>query len=269
MLRVLATHYTSALSELRRLLMDLGLVPGEEGDGWAVLDAHSGRVRLRTAERGSARDGATVFGVEVRDAAEFARRTADDGGRAALEETPAGARVRITGPDGFEFLAEPTEHAGRYVDADPDLTVRLEWVTRDADGAAATLAAIGGRPRGTAADEATGAREFTAKNGGVLAAVPADADTPRSGGLTFEYAGNPGELSARLALAGWNAVGRTREGHMASRYVPDAPGGAGDASATAPAGGDVAGVVRLSIAVPDGSEVTILMTGRHTMAAMR
>lgn len=192
MLRVLATHYTSALSELRRLLMDLGLVPGEEGDGWAVLDAHSGRVRLRTAERGSARDGATVFGVEVRDAAEFARRTADDGGRAALEETPAGARVRITGPDGFEFLAEPTEHAGRYVDADPDLTVRLEWVTRDADGAAATLAAIGGRPRGTAADEATGTRQFTAKNGGVLAAVPADADTPRSGGLTFEYAGNPG-----------------------------------------------------------------------------
>lgn len=264
MLRVLPTRFTSALPELRRLLLDLGLVPAEEGQGWAVLDSRSGRVRLRTVERGSARDGTVVFGVEIRDPAEFARRTAHDGGSAALEETPAGARVLITGPDGFAFHAEPTEHAGQYVDADPDLAVRLEWHTPDPDGAAATLAAIGARPRSEAIG-AEGSREFTAKNGGVLAAVPS---AGTSSELAFEYAGPLEELEARLALAGWH-VDRHGPSDRGSRRDAGSAPEAGAQRTANEAPGRAAGVVRVTVAVPDGSDVTIIMTGGHTTAAMR
>lgn len=247
MLRVLATRYTSALPELRRLLLDLGLVPGEEGEGWAVLDSHSGRVRLRSAERGSPQDGATVFGVEVRDPQEFARRTADDGGRAALEDSAGGPRVRITGPDGFAFTAEPTSHAGRPVDADPDMTVRLEWNTPDLDGTAATLAAIGARPRPEPLLGPDLAREFTAKNGGVLAAIRAAAVS--AGGLVLEYSGRRSELMPRLALAGWAAEEVNAE---------EAEGGSRPG-----------GVVRVQIPTPDGRDVTILAAGPAGGAEMR
>jgi hypothetical protein len=247
MLRVLATRYTSALPELRRLLLDLGLVPGEEGEGWALLDSHSGRVRLRSAERGSPQDGATVFGVEVRDPREFARRTVDDGGRAALEESPGGPRVRIAGPDGFGFTAEPTSHTGRPVDADPDMTVRLEWHTPDLDGAAAALAAIGARPRTEPLLAPGRAREFTAKNGGVLAAVRADAVS--GGGLVLEYSGRHSELMPRLALAGWGAEEVAAE---------EAEGGSRPG-----------GVVRLRVPTPDGCDVTILAAGPAGGAEMR
>lgn len=247
MLRVLATRYTSALPELRRLLLDLGLVPGEEGEGWAVLDSHSGRVRLRSAERGSPQDGATVFGVEVRDPQEFARRTADDGGRAALEDSAGGPRVRITGPDGFAFTAEPTSHAGRPVDADPDMTVRLEWNTPDLDGTAATLAAIGARPRPEPLLGPDLAREFTAKNGGVIAAIRAAAVS--AGGLVLEYSGRRSELMPRLALAGWAAEEVNAE---------EAEGGSRPG-----------GVVRVQIPTPDGRDVTILAAGPAGGAEMR
>lgn len=260
MLRVLPTRFTSALPELRRLLLDLGLVPAEEGQGWAVLDSRSGRVRLRTAERGSERDGTVVFGVEIRNPAEFARRTADDGGSAALVESPAGARVLVTGQDGFSFYAEPTGHTGQYVDADPDLAVRLEWRTPDPGGAAATLAAIGARRRAdTLGPE--GSREFTAKNGGVLAAVPAPT---ASAALAFEYAGPLGELEARLALAGWTVE------HDGADHGRADHGGAGDAvreAAEAPGRAD--GVVRVTVPLPDGSDVTVLVSKGHAPASMR
>lgn len=268
MLRVLPTRYTSALPDLRRLLLDLGLVPAEEGEGWAVLDSRSGRVRLRSAEKGSSRDGTTVFGVEIRDPAEFARRTAHDGGLAALEDTPAGARVRITGPDGFEFLAEPTAHSGQYTDADPDLTVRLEWHTPDLEGAAATLAAIGARPRSPGGLEPSDAREFTAKNGGVLAAVRADT---ASANLAFEYAGPAKELQPRLALAGWRMdpeTGRTRDAESAPRSVPETEEGRGEQEASL-SPGRAGGVVRVTVPLPDGSTVTILTTGGPERAPMR
>lgn len=268
MLRVLPTRYTSALPDLRRLLLDLGLVPAEEGEGWAVLDSRSGRVRLRSAEKGSARDGTTVFGVEIRDPAEFARRTAQDGGQAALEETPAGARVRITGPDGFEFLAEPTAHAGRYTDADPDLTVRLEWHTPDLERAAAALAAIGGRPRPQGLLGPRESREFTAKNGGVLAAVR---DAATSVSLAFEYAGPAKELQPRLALAGWRMdteAERTRDAESAARSLPETETGREEQEASLSPGRS-GGVVRVTVPLPDGSTITILTTGGPERARMR
>lgn len=231
MLRARPTRYTSVLPELRRLLTDLGLVPTEEGPGWAVLDAGSGRVRLCSVQPGSADDGMTAFSVEVRDPEAFARRTVEDGGRASLEDTIGGPRVRLTGPDGFTFYAEPTSHGATCADADPAVTVRMEWYTPDVAGAAATLAAIGARPRTGSA----GPHDFTAKNGGVLA--PREAPALRSGGLLFEYDGDLAALADRLAGRGWS---------------PQTSGAEGGAP------GRAAGVVRVSVPTADGREVTIL-----------
>lgn len=234
MLRARPTRYTSALPELRRLLTDLGLVATEEGHGWVVLDAGSGRVRLRAVSAGSRGDGLTAFAVEIRDPEVFARRTVQDGGRASVEDTISGRRVRITGPDGFSFLAEPTGHEALCGDADPALTVRMEWLTPDVPGAAATLAAIGARPL---AQEPGGAPAvFAAKNGGILAARAAG--VLRAGELVFEYDGDLATLAARLAGGGWSP---------SADGAPDEQGG---------------GVGRVTIPVPDGSPVTILTPAR-------
>ncbi|WP_139346680.1 VOC family protein [Sinomonas mesophila] len=243
MLRVRPTRYTSALPQLRGLFESLGLVATEEGDGWAVLDSAGGRIRLQSVPAGAAEDGATLFGVEIREPREFARRTLEDGGDAVLEDSHGGPRVRVTGPDGLTFLAEPTAHAAQCADADPAVAVRLEWLTPDVPGALATLASIGARPRATHASEPAPAApavqpraeplgtEFTAKNGGVLAALPAP--VPAVGGIVLEYDGDLAALGARLAAAGW------------SPGKGEAPGRPG-------------AVVRLTIPVADGSPVVIL-----------
>ena len=243
MLRVRPTRYTSALPQLRGLLESLGLVATEEGNGWITMDSAGGRILLRSVPAGAAGDGVTAFGVEIREPEEFARRTLQDGGSAVLEEGLGGPRVRVTGPDGLSFLAEPTAHGAQCADADPAVAVRLEWLTPDVPGALATLASIGARPRAAhAAEPALAApavqpgaepigTEFTAKNGGVLAALPAP--VPAVGGIVLEYDGDLAALGARLAAGGWSPG----EGE-----APDRPGA----------------VVRLTVPVADGSPVVIL-----------
>ena len=247
MLRVRPTRYTSALPQLRGLLESLGLVATEEGNGWTTMDSSGGRILLRSVTAGStgaAGDGVTVFGVEIREPEEFARRTLEDGGSAVLEDGNGGQRVRVTGPDGLTFLAEPSQHSAPCADADPAVAVRLEWLTPDVPGALATLASIGARPRTAhAAPEPAlaapavqpGAEplgtEFTAKNGGVLAALPAP--VPAVSGIVLEYDGDLAALGARLAADGWQP-GRGE--------APGQPGA----------------VVRLTVPVADGSPVVIL-----------
>jgi hypothetical protein len=245
MLRARPTRYTSALPDLRRLLGDLGLVVTEEGEGWAVLDAGSGRVRLRAVPPGSPGDGKTSFGVEIREPAVFARRTREDGGRASVEDAMGGERVRITGPDGFSFLAEPTSQGATCPDADRAVTVRVEWLTPDPDRAALALAAIGARPRTTAGAPAAsattgpagapagGPTEFTAKNGGVVALRTAR--LLRGGDLVLEYAGDVAGLAERLAEAGWSPEVGEEDGRSGA-------------------------VVR--VPTPDGGDVTILTAPR-------
>lgn len=235
MLRVRPTRYTSALPQLRGLLESLGLVATEEGNGWAILDSASGRIRLQAVSAGAEGDGVTAFGVEIRGPEEFARRTLEDGGVAVLEDGLGGPRVRVTGPDGLSFLAEPTAHAAQCADADPAVTVRLEWLTPDVPGALTTLAAIGARPRAAQTPVQPGAEpvgtEFTAKNGGVFAALPAP--VPAVSGIVLEYDGDLAALGARLANDGWSPG----EGE-----APGRPGA----------------VVRLTVPVADGSPVVIL-----------
>lgn len=222
MLRVRPTRYTSTLPELRRLLEDVGLVVTEEGSGWAVLDAGSGRVRLRAVPAGSPGDGMTSFGVEIREPEAFTRRTREDGGRASIEDAIGGVRVRITGPDGFSFLAEPSAHGATCADADRALTVRMEWLTPDLPGAALALSAIGARPRTAGAPSQ--ASEFTAKNGGVLALR--EAPVLRGGDLVLEYHGDVGTLASRLAGAGWSPeVGKAQGRQGAVVRVPTPDGG--------------------------------------------
>ncbi|WP_413249845.1 VOC family protein [Sinomonas flava] len=222
MLRVRPTRYTSAMPELRRLLEDVGLVVTEEGSGWAVLDAGSGRVRLRAVPAGSPGDGMTSFGVEIREPEAFTRRTRQDGGRASIEDAIGGLRVRITGPDGFSFLAEPSAHGATCADADRALAVRMEWLTPDLPGAALALSAIGARPRTAGAPGP--ATEFTAKNGGVLALR--EAPVLRGGDLVLEYDGDVGTLASRLARAGWSPeVGEAQGRQGAVVRVPTPDGG--------------------------------------------
>jgi hypothetical protein len=225
MLRVRPIVATSRLAEDRRILEALGMVVTEEAQGWAVLDAGGGRVELRdaggpaTGAAEGAAAGTITFGVEIRDPEEFARRTEDDGGNAALVRGPQGTRVRIAGPDGFSFYADPTSHGAQCADADPGLTVRLVWRTPDLPGVAAALAAIGARPRHTAEPPTESARgtEFTAKNGGALVAEAAAAP---GAALAFECDGDLAAVVRRLAEAG-ATVGTSPLG-----FAVTTPGGA-------------------------------------------
>jgi hypothetical protein len=198
MLRVRPTFFTSDLEGARSLLEGLGLVATEEGEGWAILDGGGGRVELRRVDAGVPANGTTEFAVEIRDPEEFARRTLEAGGTAVVTNA---ATVRITGRDGFGFLARQTTHGATCADADPRLTVRAIWLTPDLPAAAKTLAAIGAK---TGEDlEVSGetiAIDFRAKNGGILCARRAEA--AGSGLLAFEYDGDLAAVAEKLAAVG-------------------------------------------------------------------
>jgi hypothetical protein len=203
MLRVRPTFSTSNLGGARRILESLGLVTTEEGEGWAILDAGSGRVALKGVESGSAADGTVEFAVEIRDPKEFTRRTVEAGGRAVVvpDKAPGKQAVTISGDDGFTFTAHQTIHGATCADADPLLAVRAIWLTPDVPAAAKTLAAIGAKPRdGRDSSGEANAVDLRAKNGGILTARRAD--TVGSGGLSFEYDGGLEVVAERLARSG-------------------------------------------------------------------
>ena len=247
MLRVRPVHFTSRLDAWERLLADLGLVKTVHESTWREFDAGSGRLALHFTEPGSAQDGTTSLGVEVGDLKEFARRTKEAGAAdstttggtdAELVDADHGRACRITGGDGYSFLADPAARAsdggwGGSADADADLTVVGVWFSEDAVAAARTLRDIGAVPRpvpdaggaGTATEANTAESEaFTAKNGGVLMVGTGAGQA----GLGFEYSGDLHGLREHLAAAGHEAT--LLEGsaiptlHVAN---PDAGGAAG------------------------------------------
>ena len=233
MLRVRPIHFTSRPEPWESLLTALGMVKTADHGSWREFDAGAGRLALHVAEAGAPDDGTTAFGVEVGDLEEFARRTnlaSEDTGAtpAELVQADHGGSCRITGKDGFSFLADPATRAqdGTWAtspDADPALAVVGVWFTEDAANAAKSLRDIGARFRPSPdADETA---DFTTKNGGVLMVRPASGP-PRSG-LGFEYDGDLDALRDRLTAAGQEvlvteeAFGRTL--HLAN---PDAADGA-------------------------------------------
>jgi hypothetical protein len=223
MLRVRPVHFTSRPEKWEELLAALGLVKTVDQGPWREFDAGAGRLALLTTAEGP-EDGITALGVEVGDLAEFARRTglaAEESGKttAALITADHGESCRITGADGFTFLADKAAHGANCADADTALTVVGVWFTADPGAAAMTLQDIGARFRPVPdADETA---DFTAKNGGVLMVRPASGG-PRSG-LGFEYDGDLGALRTRLTTAGIE-VTETEEAFGRTLHVanPDA-----------------------------------------------
>ncbi|MHA7290908.1 VOC family protein [Arthrobacter sp. MDT3-24] len=235
MLRVRPVHFTSQPDSWEQLLAALGLAKTVDDGPWREFDAGSGRLALHVADAGATDDGTTALGVEVGDLAEFARRTAlaaEKSGNTVAELIAAdhGESCRITGRDGFSFLADKGAREPNSADADPALAVVGVWFTEDPGAAAVTLQDIGARFRPVPdADETA---DFTAKNGGVLMVRPASGP-PRSG-LGFEYDGDLGALRDRLTSAGLD-VSETEEAFGRTLHVanPDAAGSAGTADAAA------------------------------------
>ena len=175
MLRVRPIHFTSRLEQWERLLTDLGMIKTLHDDTWREFDAASGRLALQHVPAGAENDGTSSFGVEVGDLEEFARRTNLAGlesGSTPAQLIPAdiGDSCRITGRDGFSFLADKAAHFAQCADADLGLSVVAVWFTEDTTAAAETLRSIGARPRPVPDDDETA--DFTAKNGGVLMVRP-------------------------------------------------------------------------------------------------
>jgi hypothetical protein len=226
MLRVRPVHFTSRPEKWEEFLAALGLAKTVDHGPWREFDAGSGRLALHVTEAGSPDDGTTSFGVEVGDLGEFARRTSlagDESGSTTAELITAdhGESCRITGRDGFTFLADPGAREVNASGADAAVTVVGVWFTADPGPAAMTLQDIGARFRPVPdADETA---DFTAKNGGVLMVRPASG--PSRSGLGFEYDGDVGTLRDRLAAAGLE-VSETEEAFGRTLHVanPDAEG---------------------------------------------
>ena len=196
MLRVRPIHFTSRPDAWEPLLAALGMIKTVDDGGRLEFDAGSGRLALEIVATGEAGNGTTVFGVEIGDPAEFARRTVADGTRAEVIDTAHGTAVRVTAEDGFSFLADKAAHGAVCADADPALAVVGIWLTPDTENAARELRHIGARPRRDTPDGA----DFSTKNGGILTVRAGD--QPAGGPLEFEYDGGLDGLRARLASAG-------------------------------------------------------------------
>ncbi|MEO3940248.1 hypothetical protein V3C41_04115 [Paenarthrobacter nicotinovorans] len=226
MLRSRPTHYTSRPELWVALLQALGLVKTVDDAGWWEFDAGSGRLAVGAVEHGHPLDGSTIFGVEVGNLEEFARRTEEAGTQAEVQETPDGPTVQISAEDGFGFFAFPASRAvdgtwATSADANSALTVVATWVSPLVGLAANDLRNIGARPRSEDDESAT----FTTKNGGILRIIHGAAST--HGDLAFEYDGGLEPLLRRLSEA--NIEARISDDVL---YVanPDASGGAAPAS---------------------------------------
>jgi hypothetical protein len=219
MLRVRPIHFTSNLNEWEELLTAIGMAKSVDEGSWKEFDAGAGRLALHTTDSAFAEAGATVFGVEVGDLAEFARRTNEaaggpDADTATVISAERGDACRIRSGDGFTFLADKAEHGANCADADPALTVVEVWFTEKPEAAIETLHAIGARFRPVPDNDETA--DFTAKNGGVLMVRPGSG--PAHAGLGFEYDGDLEALAGRLTAAG-HEVRVTEEAYGRSLHV--------------------------------------------------
>lgn len=165
MLRVRPVHFTSRIEEFSAALEAQGLHCVENHGSWRVFDSGSGKVGVHAAEPGSAEDGTTDLGFEVRDCEIFVRRTRQDGTAAELVDSRHGPTARVKAPDGFTFLADPSTDLRLPAD-DAPLAVTATWRTPDVAAANKVLADIGTRFLG---ERPGGGALFRAKNGGFVA----------------------------------------------------------------------------------------------------
>lgn len=220
MLRVRPIHFTSRMAEYRKLLTGLGLTVATDNNGYTEFDAGSGRIAIHSADPGSAEDGTTSLGFEIRDLDEFIRRTKEAGTTAEVYEAGHGTAARIAAGDGLVFLCDPApEDTTPDGTVDPDLSVLPLWMTPDVDGARKVLGGIGARPR-IIADAGTWA-DYSAKNGGLIAA---HYDEKVHVLMAFEYNGALETLQNRLAEAGINAA-IIDENYGRSLRLPNPDGG--------------------------------------------
>ncbi|SEE84844.1 hypothetical protein SAMN04489740_2772 [Arthrobacter alpinus] len=164
MLRVRPVHYTSRIDDFAAELLTQGLRCVENQGGWRVFDSGSGKVGVHAVDAGSAGDGTTDLGFEVRDCEIFVRRTLEDGTAAELIESAHGTSARVTAPDGFTFLADPSTDLRLPADDTP-LAVTVVWRTPDIAAANKVLSNIGAR---LVAEHPGGGSLFRAKNGGFV-----------------------------------------------------------------------------------------------------
>lgn len=193
MLRVTPIQFTDHPSAWRELLVALGMKAVVEAEEWSEFDCPSGGVRLHAASPQHP-SGTALLAFEVGDLYEFARRTRQDGGEVDVVELEHGPTALISGPDGVVLQA--TVSTRDTPEGEAGLHVLPVWSATDVHGAVATLRAIGARD-----DEANTAgdwRQFTAKNGGLIAV---HADTESGAALSFQYDADLERLRARLSAA--------------------------------------------------------------------
>ncbi len=202
MLRVRPLVYTHDLPRATAFLQALGLTPAGDpatSADYAVFDAGSGRVALHTCTPGSPEEGTAALAFDVSDVREFARRTAGAGNAVELSEEGHGLAARVTAPDGLSFLADL---GPRVTGAPPSpLSVLALWYRPDVGPAVRVLKDIGARPR--ISSEAGTWHDFSAKNGGLVAAHTADRVAVE---LAFEYDGDVRDLVGGLASGGFEPV---------------------------------------------------------------
>lgn len=165
MLRIRPVHFTSTIDEFAAELQAQGLHCVENHGNWRVFDSGNGKVGVHAAEAGSAEDGTTELGFEVRDCEIFVRRTRQDGTDAELVDSRHGTTARVTAPDGFTFLADPSTDLSLAAH-DAPLAVTATWRTPTPEVANKVLADIGAR---FVAERPGGGALFRTKNGGFVA----------------------------------------------------------------------------------------------------
>lgn len=170
MLRVRPIHFTSALEDYATQLESQGLRCVENSGDWRVFDSGNGKVGVHVAEAGSAEDGTTALGFEVRDHVIFIRRTLEDGTQAALEDSRHGSTARVTAPDGFTFLADPVTDLSLPDPSSLPAVIAL-WRTPDTVAASTVMANIGAK---FVAERSDGGTLFRAKNGGFVLTAPGE-----------------------------------------------------------------------------------------------
>ncbi|OUM43436.1 VOC family protein [Arthrobacter sedimenti] len=201
MLRVRPVISTSDLAGGAGFLRALGLSAAEDPapDGsYAVFDAGSGRLALRSCTPGGPEDGTTALAFEVGDVREFARRTSEAGTCVELSGEH-GLVARVIAPDGTSLPAEtgPRETGSP---ASP-LVVLALWQTPDVASAVRVLKDMGARPRSSS--DAGTRHHFSTKNGGFVAVHHAERPAMEA---AFEYDGDVRDLSANLTAAGFGPV---------------------------------------------------------------
>lgn len=194
MLRVRPLVHTNYFHEYVALLTALGMdcVQTKDDGDWQVFDSGNGKVAVRQASADSLPGTSVHMGFELRDADIFIQRTLADGTKA--ERAPDAPAARVTAPDGFSFLAHPSNDLSL---ADPQgrLAVATVWRTLQPEMAKTVLLNIGAKH---VRDNTEGGAVFRVKNGGLVTTAAGDLTGVELG---FTYKGGMAELGKKLAGA--------------------------------------------------------------------